>query len=96
VDKDGHLWYDVSMKGMYELDINASKVPYFSRKHVAHMVHVHPRTVRRWITDGRIEAQRFGYGGAWYVGLPEINRVRGIHALPKLTTQSACKIFLSY
>jgi phage terminase large subunit GpA-like protein len=84
------------MKGMYELDSLASKVPYFSRKHVAHMVHVHPRTVRRWIADGRIDAKQFGYGGAWYVGLPEINRVRKIHALPELTTDAACKIFLSY
>ena len=79
-----------------ELDSNANKVHYYSKNHAAFMLSVHPRTLSRWISGGSIVGKRVGNGGTWYIGLPEINRMRIVHALPELSPDSACKLFLSY
>jgi len=68
---------------------NVVEVPHFCKKHVAFLVGVTPRTVQRWIDDGKIAAHQVGFSRAWYVGLPEINRIRNLYAYPSLTREQA-------
>lgn len=55
---------------------NLIEVPYFPRKRAADMLSVHPRTIRRWIMENKIDACKFGHRDAWYISLPTINQFR--------------------
>ena len=65
------------------------EIPHFCKKHVAHLLSVSDRTVQRWIDGGKVEAHQVGFTRAWYIALPEINRLRKLHAMPELTAQQA-------
>ena len=71
-------------------------IPQYSLKHAAHMIHVSDRTVRRWIKSGRINGYRVGLRESWYIPLPEINRMRELHALPSLTVDESVELFNQY
>ena len=53
-----------------------------SLKAAAHAVGMHPRTLRRWIADGRVAATktRGSNGDAWYFDRDQLDRLRTIAA----------------
>ena len=71
-------------------------IPQYSLKHAAHMIEVSPRTIRRWIKSEKMFGYRVGWRKSWYVPLPEINRMRELYAMPKLTKEESEKLYMSY
>jgi len=76
--------------------MSVNYIPQYSLKHTAHMVHMSDRTIRRWIKAGKIDGYRIGFRKSWYIGLPEINRVREVHGLPPLSVDESIAIFEQY
>lgn len=89
MDNYGHLWYNLCMN-------EPKKVLQFGRKHAAHLIHVSEKTVYRWIQAEKIFAYQVGGRGAWYIPLPEINRMREVHQLPSLTAAEAINELETY
>lgn len=84
------------MSENYGIDPNTQVVPQFSRKHAAYLIGVSNRTVRRWIDDNKIFAYKVGNREAWYIPLPEINKMRKKHAHRELTAREALEIMERY
>lgn len=48
----------------------------FSVNGAALMLGIKPRTVRQWIKDGKLNAQKYEFSNRWYVSEEEIDRVK--------------------
>lgn len=68
---------------------NVVEITQFCKKHAAHLIHVSDRTIQRWLNSGRIKGYRVGIMRTWYISLPEINRMRELHAQDSLTDREA-------
>ena len=71
-------------------------IPQYSLKHAAHMIHVSPKTIRRWTQSGKMQGYQVGDRGAWYYSLDSINKRRELYALPSLTVEQSKELFNSY
>lgn len=88
VDNHGHLWYTCA--------VNIVHVPQYSLKHAAHMIGVSDKTIRRWLKSGKMIGYQVGGRKSWYTDLEEINKMRELYALPKLSVEDSIEIFNNY
>lgn len=49
----------------------------YNASQAAKLLGIKPRTLRQWISDGKLQAKKYGFSNRWYITEEEIQRVKG-------------------